>query len=101
MYDETQAVKQINKALNDAFGITYPTDEILNVIDIMWDFYDDNDLLDLDIENDAELDVDALRAKVRSMLAKDRNTPIKPEHIDTIIDAELQYEDEVDTEEME
>ncbi|MDE6321217.1 MAG: hypothetical protein K2L93_02870 [Muribaculaceae bacterium] len=101
MYDETQAVKHINHALQDAYGITYPTDELLNVIDIIWDFYDDNDLLDLDIDNEAELDVEALRDKVRKMLAKDRNSPIKPEHIDAIIDAELQYEDEADAEEME
>lgn len=101
MYDETQAVKHINKVLTDAFGVTYPTDEILNVIDIIWDFYDDNDLLDLDIDNEAELDEEALRSKVRTMLAKDRNSPIRADHIDTIIDAELQYEDEADAEEME
>ncbi len=100
MYDETQAIKRINQALTDAYSVTYPSDELLNVIDIIWDFYDDNDLLDLDIDNQAELDVDALRTRVRAMLTKDRNTPIKPEHIDTIIDAELQYEDEADAAEM-
>lgn len=100
MYDETQAIKRINQALTDAYAITYPSDELLNVIDIIWDFYEANDLLDLDIDNEAQLDVDALRTRVRAMLAKDRNTPIKPEHIDTIIDAELQYEDEVDATEM-
>lgn len=100
MYDETQAIKHINKSLTDAFGVTYPSDELLNVIDIIWDYYDDNDLLDLDIDNEAELDVDSLRAKVRAMLAKDRQSPINPEHIDTIIDAELEYEDQVDAEEL-
>lgn len=101
MYDETQAIKQINQALSETFSVTYPTDELLNVIDIIWDYYDDNDLLDLDIDNDTELDVNALRTKVRAMLAKDRHTPILAEHIDTIIDAELRYEAEVDAAEME
>lgn len=100
MYDETQAIKHINKALSDSFGVTYPSDELLNVIDIIWDYYDDNDLLDLDIDSDTELDVCGLRAKVSAMLAKDRQSPIKPEHIDAIIDAELEYEAQAEAEEL-
>ncbi len=100
MFDEIQAVKHINKALNAAFGVTYPHDEILNVIDIIWDYYEDNDLLSLDINNDKELDEDALKAKVRKVLAKDRHTPIVQEHVDAIVDAELDYEAQVDADEM-
>lgn len=99
MYDENQAIKYINEELEKTLSVTYPDDDLLNVIDIMWDYYEENGLLDLD--SDDELDIDHLIESVARLLKKDRENKIKPEHIETIVKAELDYEDSIEDDEEE
>lgn len=94
MYDENQAIKYINAALKQTGGVTYPDDDILNIIDIIWDYYEQNGLLDLD--NDDDLDYDHLLDWVKHLLKKDKGNNVKDEHIETIVKAELDYEDSID-----
>lgn len=94
MYDENQAIKHINSALKQTDGITYSDDDILNIIDIIWDYYEQNGLLDLD--NDDDLDYDHLLDWVKHLLKKDKGNNVKDEHIETIVKAELDYEDSID-----
>lgn len=68
MYDENQAIKYINEELEKTLSVTYPDDDLLNVIDIMWDYYEENGLLDLD--SDDELDIDHL---IEAVLHKEIN----------------------------
>ena len=58
-YDENIAIKQIRKVLSDKSNAIYDDDEILNVIDMIWDFYDENGMLDIDLE-DGEDDSEAI-----------------------------------------
>ena len=44
-FDENKAVEFINSRLE---GKKYPADEILNVIDMMYDYYEQNGMLDPD-----------------------------------------------------
>lgn len=99
MYDENQAIKYINAALKQTDGITYPDDDILNIIDIIWDYYEQNGLLDLD--NDDDLDYDHLLDWVKHLLKKDKGNNVKDEHIETIVKAELDYEDSIEDDEEE
>lgn len=99
MYDENQAINYINEELGKTLGVSYPDDDLLNVIDIMWDYYEENGLLDLD--SDDELDIDHLVESVARLLKKDRENNIKPEHIETIVKAELDYEDSIELDEEE
>lgn len=69
-------------------------DELLNVVDIIWDYYDDNELLDID--SDDELDVTQLKSHVRKTLAKDKLSPVSPDLVDILVDAELAYEASLD-----
>lgn len=94
MYDENQAIKYINAVLKQTDGITYPDDDILNIIDIIWDYYEQNGLLDLD--NDDDLDYDHLLDWVKHLLKKDKGNNVKDEHIETIVKAELDYEDSIE-----
>lgn len=94
MYDENQAIKYINNELSRTIGVTYPDDDLLNVIDIMWDYYEENGLLDID--SDDELDIDHLIESVGRLLRKDRENNVKPEHVETIVKAELDYEDSIE-----
>ena len=67
--------------------------ELLNIIDIIWDWYDDQGLLDIDAEaDDDDVNVEALNSHVRKMLAKDRMSPIRPDEVEPLVAAELQYE---------
>lgn len=97
MYDENSAVKYINDVLNQKAGVTYSDDDILNVIDIIWDYYEQNGLLDLD--NDDELDCDHLLDSVKHLLKKDKGNRVKEEHIEIIVNAELDYEDSIEEDE--
>lgn len=94
-FDENKAVKSINKALVDAGRQPYNEDEILNVIDMIWDYYEENGLLDIDDDfDDEDEDIAAdLCDYVARMLRKDKGASIVAEDIPIIVDTELAYED--------
>ncbi|MDE6571715.1 MAG: hypothetical protein K2L58_00625 [Duncaniella sp.] len=76
---------------------SYPDDELINIIDIIWDWYDDNGLLDIDAEaDDEDVNVGELTAHVRRMLSKDKLSPIRAEDIEPLVAAELAYEQSLD-----
>lgn len=94
-YDENIAIKQIRKVLSDKSNAIYDDDEILNVIDMIWDFYDENGMLDIDLE-DGEDDSEAIYSElcdyVIRMLKKDKEAKILPEDVPAIVKAEVDYE---------
>ncbi|MDE6370867.1 MAG: hypothetical protein K2K92_05205 [Duncaniella sp.] len=96
-FDENMAVKAMRSVLSESDSALCNDDELLNVIDIIWDWYDDNGLLDIDAEaDDEDVNTEALTAHVRKMLAKDKLSPIRPDMIDALVAAELQYEQSLD-----
>lgn len=99
MYDENEAIKYIKAALKQSEGVSYSDDDILNIIDIIWDYYEQNGLLDLD--NDDELDYDHLLDSVKHLLKKDKGNKVKEEHVETIVKAELDYEDSLEDDDEE
>lgn len=94
-YDENIAIKQIRKVLSDKSNTIYDDDEILNVIEMIWDFYDENGMLDIDLE-DGEDDSEAIYSElcdyVVRMLKKDKEAKILPEDVPAIVKAEVDYE---------
>lgn len=96
-FDEKEAVKAMREALTPEASERCSDDELLNVIDIIWDWYDENGLLDIDTEaDDEDVNVDALTAHVRKMLAKDKLSPIRPDEVEPLVAAELRYEQSLD-----
>lgn len=92
-FDENLAVKAMRKALSPEASARINDDELLNIIDIIWDWYDDQGLLDIDAEaDDDEVNVGALVAHVRKVLAKDKLSPVTPAEVEPLVAAELQYE---------
>ncbi|MGM9800185.1 MAG: hypothetical protein ACI30M_05835 [Muribaculaceae bacterium] len=94
-YDENIAIKKIREVLNDTSNSLYDDDEILNVIDMIWDFYEENGMLELDIE-DGEDDSEAIYSEVCDyvcrMLKKDKDAKVLPCDVPAIVKAEIDYE---------
>lgn len=89
-FSEEAVIAAMRASLPEGKAEAIDDDELLNVVDMIWDFYDDNGLLDID--SDDELDVNELKKQVRKTLAKDKLSPVTPDLVDLLVDAELAYE---------
>ncbi|MDE6448739.1 MAG: hypothetical protein K2L41_01505 [Muribaculaceae bacterium] len=97
-FDENKAVQLINKALVDNGRKPYSEDEILNIIDMIWDFYEENGLLEIDDTDDDDTPtLDEILEYVTRMLRKDRLAKVESQDLPIIINAELDYEESLDT----
>lgn len=97
-FDENKAVTFINDALIKEGRAPYPEDEILNIIDMIWDFYEENGLLEIDLDDDEEdlPDVEEIQEYVTRMLRKDKGAKVDTADLSIIINAELDYEESLD-----
>lgn len=92
-YDENDAIEFIVKKI----GIEIEEDEILNIIDIIWDYYEDNGMLDISMDNDEdESDITTLIAHVVKIVSKDKSSNLDKDVIAQIVEAELAYEESLD-----
>ena len=92
-YDENDAIEFIVKKI----GIEIEEDEILNIIDIIWDYYEDNGMLDISMDNDDdESDIFTLIAHVVKIVSKDKSSNLEKDVIAQIVEAELAYEESLD-----
>lgn len=97
-FDENDAVDFMRSSLPEEDKTIYDDDQILNLIDIIWDYYEQNGLLDIDIDDDNDDNNDILPDLIeyaQRMVKKDRNSIISLEHIPILIEAELKYEDSI------
>ncbi|MCM1163564.1 MAG: hypothetical protein NC339_04870 [Muribaculaceae bacterium] len=92
-FQEKEAIAAMRSSLTDEASARINDDELLNIIDIIWDWYDDQGLLEIDAEADSEdVNVDALVSHVRKTLAKDKLSPVEPAEVEPLVAAELRYE---------
>ena len=92
-YDENDAIEFIVKKI----GIEIEEDEILNIIDIIWDYYEDNGMLDISMDNDEdESDITTLIAHLVKIVSKDKSSNLEKDVIAQIVEAELAYEESLD-----
>lgn len=96
-FDELKAVEAINNRLTEAGRKPYETDEVLNVIDMIWDFYEENGLLD--IESDPDDDPDDIEQEVvdyvKRMLKKDKKACVDEIDVELMVKSEMEYEDTI------
>lgn len=96
-FDEQKAIEFINARLVENGRTAYPDDEVFNVIDMIWDFYDENGLLELESDPDDEpddIEQEVVDYVVR-MLGKDKGASVAPEDVPLIVRAEMDYEDSI------
>ena len=89
-YDETKAVEYIRQ--HAALSQEYDDDELLNVIDIIFDYYEENGLLEIDDDDDDTIDIDDITQFVTRMLHKDKMAKVADIDVRPIIEAEFDYE---------
>lgn len=97
-YDEYQAIKLMRNAVSPENAKLYTDDELLNVIDMIWDYYEENGMLDIDLSDDDDEEEDILSDLsdyVRRMLKKDKGAHINPDDVQALVAAELKYEDSI------
>lgn len=97
-YDEDDAIKFIRATLPQEVSERYDDDEILYVIDIIWDWYEKNGYLKIDagVSEEEELDVAKLTAYVAKEIKKDGEIVMDPADIDMIVKGELEYEESIE-----
>lgn len=99
-FDENKCIDYINNRLADAGRSPYDDDEILNIVDMVYDYYDSRGLLDIDDDGEdtpgrAALEPD-LVAYVKTMLKRDKRSVVRPDDVEIIVAAELDYEDSLE-----
>lgn len=98
-YDEDRAVDFIRALLPEEIKDKYTDDEILYIIDIIWDYYESKGLTSLPSgseDDDDRLDVDDLTKYVTRELKKDGGLLMDNADISYIIKGELEYEETLD-----
>lgn len=95
-FDESEAIKFIQKRLPKAID----DDDILNIIDIIWDYYEDNGLLDVSFsdfdDDDDEYVLPKLVLHAKKMLQKDKFSTLSLDDVESIVLAEIEYEKTLD-----
>lgn len=93
-FDEDAAVKFIRESMPQELRDKYVDDDILYVIDIIWDYYEKKGFLSLDnIDTEEELlDQDDLVKYVKQELNKDKEIVVESDDVKYIVKGELEYE---------
>lgn len=99
VFEEDKAIAYIQSELKkDGSTVTkkYHNDDILEVIDMIWDYYEDHGYLDVDMDQDSEGSENVETAKliehITRLVKKDRGTNLAIEDIPAIVEAELAFE---------
>ncbi|MCM1348829.1 MAG: hypothetical protein NC338_05400 [Firmicutes bacterium] len=95
-FDENEVVKHIRRMLPQEAATAYSDDDLLNIVDMIWDYYELNGLLDIDFDEEDEEETDIVNELIDyagRMLKKDKACNVRPVHLEAIIKAELDYED--------
>ena len=94
-YDENEARKFINNYLPQDIKGKYTDDDILIVIDTIFDYYESKGFFDIDGDDDAEedLQVHDLIGYVKNQLLRDRDNSIDMDDVMPLVLGELEYEE--------
>ncbi len=97
-YDEDNAIEFIRKTLPEDVSAEYEDDDILYIIDIIWDWYEKNGYLDLnsDVTQEEEHDVSKLTDYVVAQLKKDKEANMDMTHVGLIVRGEIEYEESIE-----
>lgn len=98
VFDEDKAVAFIRESIGSKISEKYSDDELLFIIDTIWDYYENKGFLSLDMDETEEeiLDADDLINYVKKEVANDEELVMDPSDIGLIVKAELEYEESLE-----
>lgn len=98
LFDEDKAIEFIRKELPSEVNEKYDDDEILFVIDTIWDFYESDGQLDITASevDEEEMDPSRLIEYVKKAIKRDKELMMDPDDVDLIVKAELDYEESLE-----
>ena len=96
LYDDDDAVKFIRKTLPEDVRNKYDDDNIIYIVDLIYDYYDSKGVLDEGIqeendEDEIDIDEDELVAYVTTHAIAEGIGKFEAEEIALIVQAELEY----------
>lgn len=97
-FNEDAAVSFIRGAIPEGISRKYTDEDILYIIDIIWDYYDSNGFTSLNnIDADEDLlDFDDLMKYVKKTVVEDDEMEMNPRDLNFIVKAELDYEESIE-----
>lgn len=97
-FDEDEAVKFIRATLPQAVSERWTDDEILYVVDVIWEWYEKNGYTSIDagVTEEEEMDISSLTSFVAKQMKKAKEDVMDPEDINLIVKGEIQYEESID-----
>lgn len=97
-FDENDAVKFMRSHVSPELLAKYTDDdELLNLIDLIYDYYEANGMLDIELDDaDDDLDIDDLLSYIVRMLKKDKGAKLAPEDVPAFVNAYIEYEESLD-----
>jgi hypothetical protein len=98
IYDEDDAIRAIRESLSSEIKDKYSDDDIVEIIDALWDYYEDKGLLSLDnLDDDVEADdIEAIAGELYKTLRKNGPEGLTVEDLCQIIKGEQDYEESLE-----
>lgn len=97
-YDEEEAIGFIRRTLPEEVNNRYSDDDLLEIIDALWDYYDESGATSLDNiqdEEDEYPDPASVAPKLMKVLAKNGPKAINIPDLTIIIKGEIAYEEDL------
>ena len=91
IYDDDEAVKFIFSSLPEHLQKKYTIDDVDYFLDILYEYYEKNGLLDEESEEEVELDEDEMLAYVCKCIKKDKECTLNPDDMPYFLDGEFKY----------
>ena len=95
LYDEDDSVKFIQNYLPQELKGKFSNDDINYIVDLIYDFYESNGMLDVDGDDEIEIDEEEVVNYVIKNAQKDGVGKFEPEEITFIVQGELEYCDSI------
>lgn len=97
-FDESEALDFIRANAGSERISAYSDDDLLNIVDMIWDYYEINGMLDIDADADDEEDSlpEDITVYVKRMLKKDSGAKVNADDVYDIVRIELAYEASLD-----
>lgn len=93
LYDDEDAIAFIRKTLSPEQNKALDDDDLYNVIDLVYEYYEDHGYTNEDEDTEVLLDVDDICRYIKEIMAKDDMEPLDDDLLETLVEAELDYED--------